>query len=192
MQEEITLRPGRREDAPEIAGLIVMAMTDECCRHFYGERHTAADFLRLITDLAAREDTQYSFRNAICATDRDGGIAGVSVSYDGARLIELRRPFIEEALARFGIDHSGMTPETQAGETYLDSLAVHPQYRGRGIAGMLLKATAERARTAGAGPLGLLVDEGNPKAERLYVRSGFREVGRTAWGGHGMKHMQMD
>ncbi len=191
MQEEIILRPGRKEDAPKIAELIVMAMTDECCRHFYGEAHSAEEFVKLIADLAEREDTQYSYRNAICATDRDGNIAGTSVSYDGARLFELRRPFIEEALARFGIDHSGMTPETQAGETYLDSLAVFPEYRGHGIAGKLIKATAERARAAGVGPLGLLVDDGNPKAESLYVRSGFKMVGKNTWGGHSMKHMQI-
>lgn len=191
-KEDITLRRGRKEDAPKIAELIVMAMTDECCRHFYGEEHTAGEFLQLITELAGREDTQYSYRNAICATDSAGNIVGVSVSYDGAQLLHLRQAFIDEALARFGKAHSGMPPETQAGETYLDSLAVYPDYRGQGIAGRLIEATMEKARCAGAGPTGLLVDAGNPKAERLYIRTGFRQTGETTWGGHRMKHMQKE
>lgn len=193
MNTTFTLRPGRPEDAPEIARLIVMAMTDECCRHFYGPNHTADDFLRLITRLVAATGTQYSYENAICAvTSDDGSIAGVSVSYDGARLMELRRRFIEGAIREFGIDHSAMEPETQAGELYLDSLAVWPRYRGHGIATMLLKATAEKARQMGCGPLGLLVDEGNLRAERLYNKVGFRYVNPSKWGGHSMKHLQME
>ena len=193
MNKTFTLRPGRPEDVPEIARLIVMAMTDECCRHFYGPDHTADDFLRLITRLAAATGTQYSYENAICAVDPDdGSIAGVSVSYDGARLMELRRHFIDGAIREFGIDHSAMEPETQAGELYLDSLAVWPRYRGHGIATMLLNATVERARRMGCGPLGLLVDEGNPRAERLYNKVGFRYVNASMWGGHRMKHLQME
>lgn len=191
MTNKITLRPGRREDAPHIAGLIITAMTEECCRHFYGNEHTIDDFHRLMTRLSAATGTQYSFENTICAIDAEGRIAGISVSYDGGRLEELRQPFIDSAKKEFGIDHSGMSPETQAGELYLDSLAVLPEYRGQGIATMLLEATAEKARLSGIGPLGLLVDKGNPRAERLYNKVGFRHVGDSEWGGHKMKHMQM-
>lgn len=190
MNNDITLRPGRPEDAPQIARLITMAMTDECCRHFYGEHNTADDFLRLMTRLASERGTQYSYENTICATDGDGRIVGISVSYDGARLYELRQAFIDGALREFGLDHSAISPETQAGELYLDSLAVLPEYRGHGIATMLLEATAEKARRTGIGPVGLLVDKGNPKAERLYNKVGFRYVDDSDWGGHEMRHLQ--
>lgn len=192
MQNNITLRPGRPEDAPQIARLIITAMTDECCRHFYGEQHTTDDFLRLMTRLVSGRNTQYSYENTICAADGDGRIVGISVSYDGSRLYELRQAFIDGALQEFGLDHSGMSPETQAGELYLDSLAVLPEYRGQGIATLLLEATAEKARRTGAGPLGLLVDKGNPNAERLYNKVGFRYVGDNEWGGHAMRHLQKD
>jgi len=39
-------------------------------------------------------------------------------------------------------------------------------------------------------PVGLLVDQGNPKAEKLYQRLGFRYVGDAEWGGHAMRHLQ--
>ncbi|MGN1263141.1 MAG: GNAT family N-acetyltransferase [Prevotella sp.] len=194
MYTNISLRQGKMEDAPQIARMIVMAMTDECCRHFYGDNHSADDFLRLITRLASSRNTQYSYENTICATDGnnpDSRIVGISVSYDGARLLELRKAFLDGALSAFGIDHSGMSAETSAGELYLDSLAVLPEYRGKGIATMLLNATAEKARRLGCGPLGLLVDEGNPRAERLYTAVGFKHVGNNDWGGHAMKHLQL-
>lgn len=191
MHNEIVLRPGRLDDAPQIARLIMTAMTDECCRHFYGEHHTADDFLELMTRLVSMCGTQYSYENTICAVAADGLVVGISVSYDGSRLYELRQPFIDGARQMFGIDHGAMSPETQAGELYLDSLAVLPECRGRGIATMLLEATAERARRMYAGPLGLLVDSNNPRAERLYTKVGFAYVGDNEWGGHRMRHLQL-
>lgn len=190
MTNKFTLQKGQPENAPEIARLIMTAMSEECCRHFYGENHTADDFHALITNLCERGDTQYSYANTICATV-EGKIVGISVSYDGGRLHELRSPFVKEVLKRFGRDFSDMPDETQTGELYLDSLAVLPDYRKRGIATALLKATAERAYKMGIGPVGLLVDKGNPKAEHLYTSVGFHYVDDNLWGGHEMKHLQM-
>lgn len=190
MNNKFTLQKGQPENAPEIARLIMMAMSEECCRHFYGENHTADDFHALITSLCERTDTQYSYANTICAIV-EGKIVGISVSYDGGRLHELRSPFVKEVLKRFGRDFSDMPDETQTGELYLDSLAVLPHYRGRGIATALLKATAKRADEMGVGPVGLLVDKGNPKAEQLYTSVGFHYVDDNLWGDHEMKHLQL-
>lgn len=186
----ITLRQGQPEDAPEIARLIMTAMSEECCRHFYGDKHTADDFHSLITNLCKKPDTQYCHANTICATAADK-IVGISVSYDGGRLHELRQHFIDEVLKRFGRDFSDIADETQEGELYLDSLAVLPEYRGQGIAKSLLTATAERARRMGIDAVGLLVDKGNPSAEHLYTSVGFRYVDDNIWGGHEMKHLQL-
>lgn len=191
MTDHITLRTGKPEDAPQIAALIIQAMTDECCRHFYGESHTAEEFYRLMTGLAGRSDTQYSYANTICAVSAEGQVVGISVSYDGARLRQLRQVFVDEAKKLFGRDFSAMAEETAAGELYLDSLAVDPAHQGKGIAKRLIMATAEKAKQMGVGPVGLLVDTGNPKAERLYNKVGFRQVGVNKWGGHDMKHMQL-
>jgi len=188
--QEFTLRKGCKEDAPQIARLIMQAMSEECCRYFYGDNHTAADFHLLLTELAGRTGTQYSYENTICATDADGKIIGISVSYDGAQLHLLRQAFIDGAMKAFGRDFSDMDDETQAGELYLDSLAVLPEYQYRGIATALLYATAEKAEAMGVGPLGLLVDEGNPHAEVLYNKVGFRYAGDNNWGGHRMRHLQ--
>lgn len=186
----ITLRPAVCADAPALARLIMMAMSDDCCRHFYGPAHTSADFLRVMTALCARRGTQYSYENAVVAVANtaDGAeeVAGCAVAYAGSALLRLREPFIVAAREAFGRDFSAMRPEAAAGEYYLDSLAVLPDWRGRGMATALIDAAAERARQAGEGPLTLLVDTDNAAAQRLYRRCSFQFAAEDEWGGHRM------
>ena len=190
----IRIEQARPTDAPQIAPMIMEAMNLECCQWFAGPRHTLADFEQMMVRLVQMEESQYSYHNTLVAVDEaapDGQrtLAGICVSYDGALLHALRRAFIAEAKAAFGIDYSDMADETAPGELYADSLCVRRDYRGLGIASQLLNKTVEKGRAMGL-PTGLLVDDGNPKAERLYTRLGFRVVGTDTWGGHSMKRMQ--
>lgn len=189
MTNEYTYREGRPTEAAEIARLIMMAMTDECCQYFCGNDHTLSEFHELITRLTSRTDTQYSYANTICCLDAKGRVVGICTSYDGGELLRLRQAFIDEAMAAFGIDHSSIPMETEAGELYIDSLAVLPEHRGNGIATRLIEKTKEKCSLPGIPAVGLLVDDGNPKAELLYNRCGFEVVGVNEWGGHSMKHM---
>lgn len=190
MDSKYNFGVGLQCEAPAIARLIMTAMTDECCQYFCGKNHPLDEFHALITHLSSRMDTQYSYGNTICCRDTTGRVVGVCVSYDGEKLRQLRQPFIDGARLAFGIDHSNMPLETGAGELYIDSLAVLPEYRGHGIATRLLGEAKEKCARMGIPALGLLVDAGNPKAERLYKRCGFDIVGVNEWGGHPMKHMQ--
>ena len=184
----IEIKDAIKEQNAEIARLIMMAMTDECCQYFCGEGYGLDDFYRMMSHLVEREDSQYSYKNTLVALDGQQ-VVGVSVSYDGSRLHELRCAFIEAAKTYIGKDHTGMDDETQAGELYLDSLAVQPDYRRQGIARALLLATKERAGQYGLPHVGLLVDTDNPNGEALYSSVGFQYVGEKRWGGHFMKHM---
>lgn len=185
---KIDIRQASREQAPEIARMIMLAMTDDCCLSFCGEGYGLDVFYKMMTLLVEREDSQYSYKNTRVALDGDK-VVGISVSYDGSRLHELRRPFLELALELIGRDLSGMNDETQPGELYLDSLAVLPEYRRQGIARRLIRVTKERADQMGLPNLGLLVDKGNPVGEALYTSIGFRYVNDNHWGGHDMKHL---
>ena len=171
-----------------IATFIMEAMNHECCQYFAGPRHTTDDFHRLMKSLVERTDSQYSYTNTLVALDGTE-VVGCCVSYDGARLHRLRQAFIAGAQAAFGMDHSGMDDETRAGELYIDSLAVAASHRGQGIATSLLEATCRKARRMNL-PAGLLVDQGNPAAERLYARLGFEYVNDAEWGSHPMRHLQ--
>ncbi len=188
VHNKVHIVEGTKDQAAEIARLIMTAMTDDCCLYFCGDGFGLNDFHKMMTMLVERENSQYSYRNTLVAMDGDK-VIGISVSYDGARLHELRRAFIEAAKKYIGKDHSGMDDETQAGELYLDSLAVLPEYRRQGIARKLLKATKERANRLGLPCVGLLVDKDNPIGEALYTSIGFRYINDNQWGGHPMKHL---
>ena len=197
MNNNISIREARPEEAGRIADLIIKAMTEECCLHFCGPDHDIDDFRRVMTSLVARTDTQYSYLNTLVAIEETapvpgvsapGCIVGICVSYDGALLHQLRQAFIDAAIKEWGMDHSGISDETQAGELYLDSLAVDPAYRGRGIARLLLEASVEKSKRMNLPSTGLLVDVGNPRAEALYNKVGFRYAGTNSWGGHDMRH----
>ena len=186
----IEIREASKNQAEEIARLIMMAMTDDCCLHFCGVGHGLDDFRRMMISLVECEDSQYSYRNTLVAMD-DVDVVGIAVSYDGARLHQLRQAFIEAAKEQIGKDHSGMDDETQAGELYLDSLAVLPKYRRQGIASRLIKAAKERANSFGLPCVGLLVDKGNPSGEALYSSLGFQYANDNTWGGHPMRHLTL-
>ncbi len=186
----ITIRPAQRQEASEIASLIMEAMNPDCCKWFYGPEHTDIDFHEFMTGLVEAGNTQYSYLNTLVAYDTDeDNIAGALVSYDGALLHELRKPFVEGMKRWFGRDFSSLDDETRAGELYLDSLCVKQMYRGEGIATRLLTASFEKTRQMNLPCTGLLVDQGNPKARKLYASLGFTVANEASWGGHLMWHM---
>jgi len=184
----IEIREATKNQAAEIASLIMMAMTDDCCQYFCGKGYGLEDFRRMMTMLVEAETSQYSYKNTLVAMASDR-VVGISVSYDGGCLHELRRAFIQAAKEYIGKDHSGMDDETQAGELYLDSLAVLPAYRRQGIAKTLVLATKKRADAMHLPCVGLLVDDDNTSGEAFYTTLGFRYVADNQWGGHPMKHL---
>jgi DNA-3-methyladenine glycosylase I len=111
----LKIRTATIDDAESIARLITTAMTEDCCRHFYGPEHTSTDFMHFIARLAKATNSQYSYLNTLVATS-NGKVIGVAVSYDGGRLKELRQAFIDGMLNYFDRDFSTIEDETEAGE----------------------------------------------------------------------------
>lgn len=183
---KIVVTAAKKEQASEIADLIMEAMDYDCCQNFAGPNHTLDDFHAMMTHLVETDDSQYSYLNTLVAMSGKD-IAGCIVGYDGKDLLRLRKRFIEAAKEYLGNDYSDMDEETGAGEYYLDSLCVKKEYRKRGIATMLIHEAIHRH---GLQPVGLLVDHTHPWAERLYRNIGFRFVNETEWGGHAMNHLQ--
>lgn len=179
----------RKEQSKDIAALIMKAMNYECCKNFAGPDHSLDDFNRMLIRLVEREDSQYSYRNTIVAMNSNS-VVGIIVSYDGGMLHELRKAFIDEAKKEFGIDYSNTEDETQKEELYIDSLAVSENYRNLGVATALIKEVIKKSNILGLKNTGLLVDIGNPKAEKLYTSIGFKYIDNKCWGGHNMKHLQ--
>lgn len=173
----------RQEDAAQIAGLFMLAWPIEEILESngisYDQLHAS------IAHVAASKGTIYSYENSVVA-EIDGIIVGAMCAYDGADYQRLKQPIVDTLGNNSGFAN---LKETEAGEFYMDSVGVLPEYRGQGIASHLFKAQCERAASLGHKIAGLIVDEDKPKAEALYTRLGFRHLDDKDFFGHRMKHM---
>lgn len=75
-----------------------------------------------------------------------------------------------------------LTDGTKADEFVVDSLAVDPAYRGRGVGTALLQKAEERAKSMGKRTMSLGVIGENAGAIRLYERQGYRRT--HTWDGY--------
>ncbi len=182
------------DDADMIADAIFMAIGEELVAALAGDC-SREDVHKLFSGLARRDDSQYSYLNSRIAVLPDGTKAGVCISYNGGLLKSLRKPFFEEANRILGWNMSDeemekVPYETGPEEFYLDSLATLPDYRGRGIATLLIDDAHKKALKSGL-PLGLLVADDNPEARKLYESLGFNSVGRRLFAGAEMTNLRM-
>ncbi len=109
--------------------------------------------------------------------------AGILVSYDGGLYHSMRRLTFSLLPSFSGVSVEDMADETTAGEYYMDSLCVWPQYRGHALGRQLLEAAIARARSMRLTPT-LLVDPDNAPAKRLYASLGFQPAGQVVAFGH--------
>lgn len=179
MSEQLTIRRATREDAAFVARMVMMALHSE----------ENPDILAIMTNVCTMDATLYSWRHALVA-EAEGQPAGLCLCYDGAGYSAMRaRTFAFFPQADDGLDLENMEDETCAGEYYVDSLAVLPAFRQRGIARQLLEAQVAAGLSQHLIPT-LLVDPDNPPALRLYRAVGFTYLcdtyafGQTYWKMH--------
>ena len=189
----IVIRPGRRDDALFIGKTITEALGHELCVGLAEGEENLPKVLKLFTDLASTETAQYSYKNTLVAVDKEDKRIGAIIGYDGSGLREMRKDFIAKANELLGWnvtveEADNWEPETNSNEIYIDSLYVIPEYRNRGIASSLIKATIEKYRKIGK-PFGLLVEPHNTKAYKLYTELGFKEDGVNKFCGESMIHL---
>jgi ribosomal protein S18 acetylase RimI-like enzyme len=165
---EPTLRPARREDAPDLARFVDLASEGIARRFWAGLAGPGEDLLAVGARRAARDEGAFSWRNAWIAELGDA-VAGGMVGY---RIGEAPAP-VEEAPA---FARPLVALENEAlGSWYVNVLATYAPFRGRGVATALLRYAAEMAGAAG---LSLIVADGNATARRLYEGFGFVERAR--------------
>lgn len=183
----IKIRQATPEDAPLIALGLVHAIGEAHCKKMAGSKHSVEYVKSLFEQMARRDDTQYSYLNTRIAVDENGTSLGVCVSYDGGRLQELRKPFLDIAIPCLDLKLP-IEDETDASEFYLDTLYVLPEARKRGVGRALINDAAGRAALTRK-PLGLLVDPDNLPAQRLYFASGFHKIAPRPFFGIPMLHL---
>ena len=180
------IRKATENDAQAIARLLLDAMED-IVYAFIGERdHAKAR--AFMCYFVGTENNQYSLENCRVA-EIDGEVVGAVNVYDGAMLAELRRPVVEYIRDKYIRDFP-QGDQTEAGEYYLDTLSVDKNYRCRGIGSGILQFVIDEYVHRQGRILGLLVDDDNPDAKRLYLKLGFKPAGRKIFFGKRMEHLQ--
>lgn len=170
-----TFRPATPEDAPFVARFVMAAfhiieleqpLTDE-------QEQSVA----VVVPVVKQTNVLYSYQHAEIA-EINGQPVGMLLSYDGRNFRQMRENTFSQLPFFTPEELAAMDDETKAGELYIDSLAVHPDHRGQGIAQRLLARAVSRAHEQNLVTT-LLVDPDNPKAKALYERCGFRAEGRV-------------
>ncbi len=174
----VELRKATPSDARFIAEVVLSGMgynifdnneLDKEMSHF----GPVVNVLDALEKACRKENTLYSWKNTCIAMCGDKS-AGALVSYNGGDYAELAAntfPLMEKAL---GCEKIVLGEETQAGEYYLDSLAVRPEFRGRSIGKILLRNSLEEAEALGFTRVTLLVDKVKPWLHKLYGSVGFQ------------------
>lgn len=179
MTDVISFRNATVDDALFIARGFHMAMLYDDA-----SEEQISNFAR---NICVREDVLYSWRNTIIA-EVDGKPTGMLTAYDGRYYREMRIKTMSLVKQHLGIEFPGMEDEAVAGEYYLDSLAVMPEYRGRGIGRQLLQKGIENGKALNL-DVTLAVDPINKKAKRLYQSLGFCPSGTLYIFGHDYEKM---
>lgn len=174
-------------DAEAIAECLLLAM-EEIVFHFIGD-DDPVKAKKFLLHFVERENNQYSYENCR-VVESDGKIVAAIDIYDGADLHALRAPVIAYVRGHYNPDFDP-EDETGAGEFYIDSLGVAPGQQGKGIGSKLLDHVIDEYVTRNHQTLGLLVDEDNPDAKKLYLKLGFISAGKTTLAGKRMEHLQI-
>lgn len=166
------IRDATPEDAAFLAKCLIAGM------HFYDfetEIPKNKDIYLNLVDCEKRTDLLYSYKDSRIA-EVDGKVVGSLLSYPGDNYKELRR----KSFAVFWPDYMAIDEESEMetgpGEYYLDTLAVLPEYRRRGIGRALLEDGIKRGIEAGYKLITLVVDSDMPDLIRLYESVGFKKA----------------
>ena len=170
MTQAFSIRDARPSDAPFLAECIFAGM------HLYDfeviVNDDLSDALERITECEGREDTLYTYSRTRLA-EVGGKPAGALLSYPGELYKDLKEKTFREYWPDFFSLYGNDEPETDSGEYYLDSLAVHPEYRRMGIGRALLEDGIKIGLSKGFTQIALVADAGMPHLIKIYQSIGF-------------------
>ena len=185
----ITIRKATINDASFIALVIAEALGDDIM-----ERNSTSPCphdeyrLGLLTGVARADGTLYSWRNTFIAENETGVSVGALVAYPGNEYIAMRKLTFSMLSELINFNVSQMDAETRAGEYYIDSIAVVPEFRNRGIGKDLLRIGISEAKRLQR-PAILACAPENIGAKRIYESIGFTHQGDMFIFGHNYMRM---
>lgn len=182
-EADTLVRPAAPEDAAECAELVYMPMG------------RLADFLfgfddpafarRVLERLFAQHANRFSYEFAD-VTQIEGQVTGLLLGYPEHAMQHMQLSMFRQLSAIYDWGQMlrflrrtlplARLAEAEAGEFCIFSLAVRPEFQGRGIGTRLMRHAETRARQAGLAVCSLGVEVDNDGARRLYERLGYQVV----------------
>jgi ribosomal protein S18 acetylase RimI-like enzyme len=177
----LALRPAIPADAEKAAALIYET-TGTLGDYLFGQSNRA-DTIRVLAVLFREPDHLLSFESSTLA-EAGGEILGIAQALPGADLWKVEIGLARTCAKCLGwgaalrLGWRGMPlifePDAGAGEFYVETLAVAPGHRNRGIGRVLLEDAERRAREINFPVCSLSVMLQNTNALRFYQRAGYR------------------
>ncbi|MCA0757450.1 GNAT family N-acetyltransferase [Paenibacillus sp. N4] len=169
------IEPASKEDVKEVLPLLLSAIG--YIAFSLAGTDNEEEAARVLAEFYAREDNRLSYRHVLVYR-KEGTVAGMLLSYPGDGAAELDAPLAARP-GREGDTYagSGITVEAEAGEYYLDAIAVEERYRKQGIAKALIAAFERRGRLEGYDTVSLIVEQDNKSAYSIYSKLGYVEYG---------------
>lgn len=181
------IRIATPQDAAQIAPLIAMIYRDMEMPVL--KRVSDADLNAMLTTLYQQPANLDGLAQTFVAVI-DDRVAGVAFGH-----LAQNEVAVNDLLRQTSGQHAGFEAplelggETRPGEWYLSMLAVDPKAQGHGVGSALLDALPQLVGELGAQKLSLNVDDGNPRAAKLYHRYGFTADGQLMIGTHPYQHL---
>ncbi|MCM2585687.1 GNAT family N-acetyltransferase [Lactiplantibacillus plantarum] len=181
------IRTAQPQDSAQIAPLIAMIYRDMEMPVL--KNVSEADLLAMLTELYQRPANLDGLAQTFVAV-MDHKIVGVAFGH-----LAKNEVAVNDLLRTTSGHHAGFEAplelggETRPNEWYLSMLAVDPQAQGHGVGSALLEALPGLVGQLGATKLSLNVDDGNPRAAKLYHRHGFVPDGQLMIGTHPYQHL---
>ena len=166
------IREALASDADHLVRFINMA-ADDLPLHFWRKSvGPDGDPWAYGRERAARDQGNFSYSNAWIA-ELDGEVAACLLGYPG----EVEPCTIEPGTPEIFIpllELEALAP----GSWYLNVLATHDAYRGKGLGSALLAHAEAVAAAAGHAEISLIAEDTHRDALRLYTAKGYREIAR--------------
>ncbi|MBT1142935.1 GNAT family N-acetyltransferase [Lactiplantibacillus argentoratensis] len=181
------IRTAQPQDSAQIAPLIAMIYRDMEMPVL--KNVNEADLLAMLTELYQRPANLDGLAQTFVAVMAHK-IVGVAFGH-----LAKNEVAVNDLLRTTSGHHAGfeapleLGSETRPNEWYLSMLAVDPQAQGHGVGSALLEALPGLVGQLGATKLSLNVDDGNPRAAKLYHRHGFVPDGQLMIGTHPYQHL---
>ncbi len=166
MNDDITLRPARPEDADRAAILLYSAYTHRQVNYPLQEEGENR-FVERLEHFFRQEGNRFSYQFIQVAEQR-GEVVGLVLSFGGREEARLN------AAIGWPLEH-----ESQEDEWYADALSVFTEWGREGIGTRLLLDRLQKARQHGYAKIALNVARDNVQALSLYQRLQYVVTGET-------------